>query len=111
AADAHSSAAPQQQRSLAMHLSPLPAAVTAIVLFISFPSKLCESQSVKRCEGDVGETGWICDSLTPINPDVWEEFLPIPDVDGSGTGSNPVMYKQIGGNNATATSSSEGTTA
>lgn len=45
----------------------------------------------------------------PINPHVWEDFLPIPDGGSSGNASNPVMYKQIGGNKASG--SSEGTTA
>lgn len=42
----------------------------------------------------MGETDWVCDSLTPVPLDLFEEFLPLP---GDTDPANPIKYKQIAG--------------
>lgn len=87
-----------------------------LLSLFSFLFATAGAQSVKRCEGDIGSPGWVCESLTPIPLDAFGEFYPLP---GSQDPANPVKFKQIAGkpsfdvvtgerNNTTGSSSTEG---
>ena len=49
---------------------------------------------MRRCEGELGETGWACDSFAPVPSEVFETFDPLP---GTPDPSNPTRYRQIEG--------------
>lgn len=66
----------------------------AILLLLSPPAFFVSGQTTRLCEGELGEAGWACDSLTPIPLDVFETFSSLP---GSPDPSNPTTYKQIDG--------------
>lgn len=66
-----------------------------MLLFLSAtPIRSSHGQSVKRWEGELGESDWVCDSLTPIPLDLFEEFSTLP---GKPDPANPVKYKQVAG--------------
>ena len=71
----------------------LPEAITAVVLLVS-AATVARGQTQRFCEGQLGQTDWACDSLAPVSPEVFEEFLPLPGVPDP---ANPAKYKQIAG--------------
>lgn len=66
-------------------------AATAVTLLLAATTSV---QSQHFCQGELGEAGWACESLSPIPPEVFAEFFPLP---GSPDPANPVKYKQIAG--------------
>ena len=51
-------------------------------------------QSDKFCEGELGESPWSCETVSPVNPEVYSAgWLPLP----SATPGNPALYQQIAG--------------
>ena len=72
------------------------AVVSALFLFFSAAPNV-HGQSSRLCEGELGQTGWACDTLAPIPAQVYDgadEFLPLP---GSPDIANPTKYKQLAG--------------
>lgn len=51
-------------------------------------------QADKLCEGELGQAAWACETLSPVSPTVYGEFLPLP---GSPDPANPILYEQIAG--------------
>ena len=82
-----SSSCQRQQPSLSR-------ALAGVGLLLAFVTALVSGQSQRFCEGELGEANWACDAVSPIPPEVFEEFLPLP---GSPDPSNPTKYKQIAG--------------
>lgn len=64
------------------------------VLLLSSTSVTSQSDG-KFCTGELGETGWDCESLGTIPADqLYDVYSTLP---GSPDPSNPVVYKQIAG--------------
>eukprot|EP00903_Cladosiphon_okamuranus_P019583 g18011.t1 len=50
--------------------------------------------SVKFCEGELGTAPWACETLSPVNPDVYSSaWKPVPNA----APGNPVTYQQVAG--------------
>lgn len=78
------------QRQLSL---PRAMAAAAVALLVS----VSHAQNQRFCEGELGQADWACDVFTPVSPEVFEEFLPLP---GSPDPENPAMYRQIAGDPA-----------
>ena len=80
-------------RSNQRQLSLSGAIAAAVVLLVSLVTGAF-GQTSRYCEGELGQTDWACDTLSPVSAEVFEEFLPLP---GSPDPANPAKYKQIAG--------------
>ncbi|CAN0599840.1 unnamed protein product, partial [Laminaria digitata] len=72
---------------------PLSRAMAAAVLLAS-AATVAHGQTHRFCEGELGQTDWACETMSPVSPEVFEEFLPLP---GTPDPANPAKYKQIAG--------------
>lgn len=73
------------------------ARVTAAVLVYSSATYFVRGQTRRFCEGELGDAGWVCEDVQPVNPDVYEDFYTLP---GTPDPANPARYKQIAGDPA-----------
>lgn len=63
-------------------------------LVFCFAALVSSAQSVKFCEGELGTAPWVCEGVSPVNPDVYSDaWLPVPNA----APGNPVTYEQIAG--------------
>lgn len=59
-----------------------------------FAALVSSAQGVKFCEGELGTAPWACETVSPVNPDVYSAaWQPVPNA----APGNPVTYEQIAG--------------
>ena len=81
----------QQQQQQWLRSRAMAATVLLLLVFATTP---VSGQTQRLCEGELGQANWACDAVSPIPPDSFEEFFPLP---GSPDPANPTKYKQIAG--------------
>lgn len=78
-----------------MRLSSLARLFATIVVLSS--ARFVYAQTGRFCEGELGDTNWVCEDVHPLAPDTFEDFFPLP---GTPDPANPARYKQIAGDPA-----------